>query len=55
MNLLSNACKFIKNGVVKLSVGRILCVNVDLIVIWVEDDGIGMFEEMLYEIFKLFI
>ena len=54
VNLLSNACKFTKNGVVKLSAGRIPRANADLIVIRVEDDGIGMPEEMLHEIFKPF-
>ena len=54
VNLLSNACKFTNDGVVKLSAKRIPRANADLIVIRVEDDGIGMPEAMLHEIFKPF-
>ena len=54
MNLLSNACKFTKGGTVTLSAGRIPRENADLFIIRVEDDGIGMPEEMLQEIFQPF-
>ncbi len=51
-NLLSNACKFTKNGRVCLRVE--VDQNADQVVFIVEDTGIGMTEEQLAQVFEAF-
>jgi len=51
LNLISNAMKFTKDGVVKLSVTR----QADYITFAVSDNGIGMTDEQAARLFKPFI
>jgi len=53
LNLLSNACKFTKNGVVSLSVRRDM--GGDRIVFDVSDTGIGMTPEQQAKLFEAFV
>jgi signal transduction histidine kinase/DNA-binding response OmpR family regulator len=53
LNLLSNACKFTKNGVVSLSVRR--DTGADRIVFDVSDTGIGMTPEQQAKLFEAFV
>ena len=55
LNLLSNACKFTRNGTVSLSVARIVQENQELIRWDVRDTGIGIAEEDLKRLFQPFI
>ena len=50
LNLLSNACKFTDQGLIKLSVAR----QGDCVCFYVEDSGIGMIEEQLIRVFEPF-
>jgi PAS domain S-box-containing protein len=54
LNLLSNACKFTENGVVRLSVKRSTIAGSDWITFVVSDSGIGMTLEQLRKIFEAF-
>ena len=54
LNLLSNACKFTKNGAVELSFTRQTGPNIDQLVFAVRDTGIGMSDEQLARLFKPF-
>ena len=53
LNLLSNSCKFTKNGVVSIDVRRQQD-NSGMIIFTVEDTGIGMDDEQLENIFEAF-
>lgn len=53
-NLLSNACKFTKQGVVSLNVMRDACEDCNHVLFEVRDSGIGMSEEQLARIFDPF-
>lgn len=54
-NLLSNACKFSENGNVQLSVDYITIDNDGYYKIVISDDGIGMSEEQISQIFNPFV
>jgi signal transduction histidine kinase/DNA-binding response OmpR family regulator len=53
-NLLSNACKFTKNGTVRLAAERVVQPGGDRLVFAVSDSGIGMNEVELGRIFEAF-
>jgi signal transduction histidine kinase/ActR/RegA family two-component response regulator len=55
MNLLSNACKFTKDGVVDVSAARRSHNGVEQIFITVRDTGIGMSREHLARLFQPFV
>jgi CheY-like chemotaxis protein len=54
LNLLSNACKFTQNGVVRLAVSRTAAAGEDRIAFDVQDSGIGMTEAQLGRLFQAF-
>ncbi len=54
LNLLSNACKFTKNGTIKLSVSREVHKGEDWLAFAVKDSGIGMTQENLDAVFDEF-
>ncbi len=54
VNLLSNACKFTENGVIRLSVFREALTSGDWIVFKVSDTGIGMTPDIVRELFQPF-
>ncbi len=54
LNLLSNACKFTKDGTVRLDVHRDVSIGGDWLTFAVKDSGIGMNEENLNSIFDEF-
>ncbi len=54
LNLLSNACKFTKNGRVELTVERSGEIDLEHIVCTVQDTGIGISAENIKKIFKPF-
>jgi CheY-like chemotaxis protein len=55
LNLLSNAAKFTKNGVIEVAFARKLCNGVDQLFITVRDTGIGMSKEHLSRLFQPFV
>jgi|CXWL01.1.fsa_nt_gi signal transduction histidine kinase/ActR/RegA family two-component response regulator len=55
LNLLSNACKFTKNGEVELSYSRQTDRGIDQMVFSVRDTGIGMSGEQLARLFQPFV
>ena len=55
LNLLSNACKFTKDGEVELKLERLPGVNSDVLQFTVRDTGIGMSSEQLSRLFQPFI
>jgi PAS domain S-box-containing protein len=54
LNLLSNACKFTKNGTIHLDVDRETAPKVDRVVFRVRDSGIGMTPEQVGRLFQAF-
>jgi len=54
LNLLSNSCKFTKDGTISLQAARVPGVSGDEIVITVADSGIGMTPEQLDRLFQAF-
>ena len=54
LNLLSNAAKFTKNGVITLSAKRETRNGLEMIIIRVKDTGIGMSEEQMTRVFQPF-
>jgi PAS domain S-box-containing protein len=54
INLLSNAAKFTKGGVIKLTLARLTDQNPARVVFSVSDTGIGMTEEQLGRLFQAF-
>jgi PAS domain S-box-containing protein len=54
LNLLSNACKFAKNGTVRLDVGRETRPGGDWVIFHVRDNGIGMTPEQVGRLFQAF-
>src|SRR5262249_3170324 len=54
LNLLSNACKFTKQGTVTLSVKRQPALGGEWVFIQVTDSGIGMTPEQLGRLFEVF-
>lgn len=54
LNLLSNACKFTKQGVISLKMQRLVYKNSDWITFSVEDTGIGISSENQKKIFESF-
>ena len=54
LNLLSNACKFTRNGTVVLRAARIVGSDGDWVTITVQDTGIGMTEEQIGKLFQEF-
>jgi signal transduction histidine kinase/ActR/RegA family two-component response regulator len=55
LNLLSNACKFTKDGSIDVSLERRICNDVDQLFITVRDTGIGMSSEHLARLFQPFV
>ena len=54
MNLVSNAFKFTTKGYIKITLNTILTLNVEYVEVIIEDTGIGIKEENLEKLFKLF-
>ena len=54
LNVLSNACKFTKNGLIVVSISRQTDSRGDWIVFAVEDNGIGMSQKQLDQLFQDF-
>ena len=54
LNLLSNACRFTRNGTVVLRAARIAGSGGDRVTITVQDTGIGMTEEQIGKLFQEF-
>ena len=54
LNLLSNAAKFTKNGIITLSATRETRDGLEMIIIRVKDTGIGMSEEQVARVFQPF-
>jgi PAS domain S-box-containing protein len=54
LNLLSNACKFTKDGVVDVTVGRTKISGREGVRISVKDSGIGIAPEQIYRLFEPF-
>jgi signal transduction histidine kinase len=54
LNLLSNACKFTKNGTITLTVDRVTRDNSDCISYSVQDTGIGMTTAQIANLFQAF-
>jgi adenylate cyclase len=54
LNLLSNACKFTRNGTVTLRAARIKAADGDWVMISVQDTGIGMTDEQVDKLFQEF-
>ncbi len=55
LNLLSNACKFTRNGSVEIALERKPCNGVEQLFITVRDTGIGMSSEQLSRLFQPFV
>ena len=55
LNLLSNACKFTRNGNVEIALERKPCNGVEQLFITVRDTGIGMSSEQLSRLFQPFV
>jgi len=54
LNLLSNACKFTKDGIIKIEIDPITKNNKDCIQFSVSDNGIGMSDEQCKKVFEPF-
>ncbi|HEY1188737.1 MAG TPA: ATP-binding protein [Gemmata sp.] len=54
LNLVGNACKFTKDGVVKVSARRVTVAGADAIQVTVSDTGIGMTPEQVDRLFQAF-
>jgi PAS domain S-box-containing protein len=54
LNLLSNACKFTKNGIIRLDVDRETGSDGDVVVFRVRDSGIGITPEQVGRLFQAF-
>ncbi len=54
-NLLSNACKFTENGVIRLEAGRVRRNNADWVEFRVVDTGIGMSAEQMERLYRPFM
>ncbi len=55
LNLLSNACKFTRNGNVEIALERKPCNGVEQLFITVRDTGIGMSSDQLSRLFQPFV
>jgi PAS domain S-box-containing protein len=54
LNLLSNACKFTKNGAIRLVLARETAGGVECVIFRVSDTGIGMTSEQMDKLFQAF-
>ena len=54
LNLVGNACKFTRDGVVKVTARRLLVAGVDSLQVSVSDTGIGMTPEQVGRLFQAF-
>jgi len=54
INLLGNACKFTKNGIIRLTVNKVFLEEIDYIEFSVEDNGIGIPDDQIDKLFDSF-